>query len=108
MVDIKNVIWKLQNRPVLWQGGRIEKKTEQNYNIPKHTESGNNIQILLDCNHRKGVSTMNWIQGIQRAIDYVEVNITEEIDYEETARHGIFFSVSFSESIWYLVWNVAR
>ncbi len=88
MVDIKNVIWKLQNRPVLWQGGRIEKKTEQNYNIPKHTESGNNIQILLDCNHRKGVSTMNWIQGIQRAIDYVEVNITEEIDYEETARQA--------------------
>ena len=29
---------------------------------------------------------MNWIQGIQRAIDYVEENITEEIDFEKAAR----------------------
>lgn len=28
---------------------------------------------------------MNWIQGIQRAIDYVEANITEELDYEAVA-----------------------
>ena len=31
---------------------------------------------------------MNWIQGIQRAIDYVEANITEEIDFEEVARQA--------------------
>ena len=29
---------------------------------------------------------MNWIQGIQRAIDYVEANITEDINYEEVAK----------------------
>ncbi len=29
---------------------------------------------------------MDWIQGIQRAIDYVEANITDEIDFEETAK----------------------
>ena len=28
---------------------------------------------------------MDWIQGIQRAIDYVEEHITDEIDFEETA-----------------------
>ena len=28
---------------------------------------------------------MNWIQGIQSAIDYVEANLTGEIDYEEAA-----------------------
>lgn len=28
---------------------------------------------------------MDWIQGIQRAIDYVETNITEEIDFEAAA-----------------------
>ena len=28
---------------------------------------------------------MNWIQGIQRAIDYAEANITEDINYEEVA-----------------------
>lgn len=29
---------------------------------------------------------MNWIQGIQSAIDYVEENLTGEIDYEEAAK----------------------
>ena len=28
---------------------------------------------------------MNWIQGIQRDVDYVEDNITEEIDFEQAA-----------------------
>lgn len=31
---------------------------------------------------------MNWIQGIQRAIDYVEENITEEIDFEKVAKQA--------------------
>ena len=31
---------------------------------------------------------MNWIQGIQRAIDYVEENITEEIDFDEAAKQA--------------------
>ncbi len=31
---------------------------------------------------------MDWIQGIQRAIDYVEENITEEIDFEEAAKRA--------------------
>lgn len=38
---------------------------------------------------------MNWIQGIQRAIDYVEANITEEIDYEEAARQAYSSSFHF-------------
>lgn len=32
---------------------------------------------------------MDWIQGIQSAIDYVEANITEEIDYEEVAKKAL-------------------
>lgn len=31
---------------------------------------------------------MNWIQGVQRAIDYVEANITEELDFEEVAKQA--------------------
>ena len=31
---------------------------------------------------------MNWIQGIQRAIDYVEANITEELDFDDVARQA--------------------
>ena len=31
---------------------------------------------------------MNWIQGIQRAIDYVEANITEEVDLEDVAKQA--------------------
>lgn len=36
---------------------------------------------------------MNWIQGIQRSIDYVEENITEELDFEEVASQA--FSSTF-------------
>lgn len=36
---------------------------------------------------------MNWIQGVQRAIDYVEANITEELDYEDIASQA--FSSTF-------------
>lgn len=36
---------------------------------------------------------MDWIQGIQRAIDYVEANITEEIDFEKVAEQ--VYSSSF-------------
>ena len=38
---------------------------------------------------------MNWIQGIQRAIDYVEANITEEIDYEKAAKKAYSSSFHF-------------
>jgi len=36
---------------------------------------------------------MNWVQGIQNAIDYIEDNITEDIDYKKLAR--LAFSSSF-------------
>ena len=38
---------------------------------------------------------MNWIQGIQRAIDYVEANITQEVDFEEAARQAYASSFHF-------------
>lgn len=38
---------------------------------------------------------MDWIQGIQRAIDYVETNITEEIDFEAAAKEAHFSSFHF-------------
>ncbi len=38
---------------------------------------------------------MDWIQGIQRAIDYVEENMTEEIDFEEVARQAYSSSFHF-------------
>ena len=38
---------------------------------------------------------MNWIQGIQRAIDYVEANITEEIDFEKVAEQAYSSSFHF-------------
>lgn len=38
---------------------------------------------------------MNWIQGIQRAIDYVEENICEEIDYERVAKQAYSSSFHF-------------
>lgn len=38
---------------------------------------------------------MNWIQGIQRTIDYIEANITEGIDFEEVARQAYSSSFHF-------------
>ena len=38
---------------------------------------------------------MDWIQGIQRAIDYVETNITENIDFDEAARCAYSSSFHF-------------
>lgn len=43
---------------------------------------------------------MDWIKGIQQAIDYVEEHITEEIDYEEVAKcaysSGFYFQKIFA------------
>ena len=36
---------------------------------------------------------MNWIIGMQKAIDYIEEHLTEEIDYDEVAKES--FSSSF-------------
>ena len=38
---------------------------------------------------------MNWIQGIQRAIDYVEAHITEEIDFDQVAHQAYASSFHF-------------
>lgn len=40
---------------------------------------------------------MNWIQGIQRAIDYIEANITEEIGYAENVEFEVYSSVDISD-----------
>ena len=33
---------------------------------------------------------MDWIKGIQRAIDYSESHLTEEIDYNAVAKEAAF------------------
>ncbi len=38
---------------------------------------------------------MDWISGIQRAIDYVEAHLTEPIDYEEVAKRAYSSSFHF-------------
>lgn len=38
---------------------------------------------------------MDWITGIQRALDYVEAHLTEEIDYAEVARQAFASSFHF-------------
>ena len=40
---------------------------------------------------------MDWIQGIQKAIDYIEENITVKIDYEEVAKRAYTSSFHFKE-----------
>lgn len=38
---------------------------------------------------------MNWITGMQKAIDYIEANLTEEIDYEKVAAESFSSSYHF-------------
>lgn len=38
---------------------------------------------------------MDWVTGIQRALDYVEAHLTEEIDYAEAARQACASSFHF-------------
>ena len=38
---------------------------------------------------------MNWIEGIQRAIDYIESNLTEDIDFESIAAESFSSSYHF-------------
>ncbi|MBQ7337996.1 MAG: AraC family transcriptional regulator [Clostridia bacterium] len=38
---------------------------------------------------------MDWIEGMQRAIDYIEAHLTEEIDYEAVARQSFSSSYHF-------------
>ena len=38
---------------------------------------------------------MDWITGIQKAIDYVEEHLTEELDYEKIAQEGFYSSFHF-------------
>lgn len=38
---------------------------------------------------------MDWIQGIQRAIDYIEAHVTEDIDFEEVAKQAYSSSFHF-------------
>lgn len=38
---------------------------------------------------------MDWIKGIQRAIDYTEAHLTEEIDYDAVAKEAYSSSFHF-------------
>lgn len=38
---------------------------------------------------------LDWIKGIQRAIDYTESHITEEIDYDAVAKEAYSSSFHF-------------
>ena len=39
---------------------------------------------------------MDWITGMQKAIDYIEANLTEEIDYEKVAAESFSSSYHFA------------
>lgn len=40
---------------------------------------------------------MDWMQGIQKAIDYIEENITEKINYEKVAKCAYSSSFHFQK-----------
>lgn len=42
---------------------------------------------------------MDWIIGIQRAVDYIEEHLTENIDYEKVAAESFSSSYHFDKNI---------
>ena len=50
---------------------------------------------------------MDWVTGIQRAIDYIEENLAEELDYEEIAKRAFMSSFHF-QRIWDSLWLFTR
>lgn len=44
---------------------------------------------------------MDWITGIQNALDYIEENITEEIDYEEPGQAQLFLPIPLPAGVFH-------
>ena len=75
----------------------VWKRSATMINTCAHAKSGNGRRISIHCKHRKGSEKMDWIQGIQRAIDYMEENMTEEIDFDKVAQQA--YASSFHGSL---------
>ena len=61
----------------------------------QHRMSGTGARIPLSWNHAERDGAMNWITGIQRALDYVEAHLMESVDYEEAAKQAYSSSFHF-------------
>lgn len=46
---------------------------------------------------------MDWVLGLQNAIDYIEQHLFEDIDYQEIAARS-FFQLSFSACVQHFMW----
>lgn len=51
-------------------------------------KSGSVGEKLIVYSHTEGGLKMDWITGIQRALDYTEAHLTDEIDYEIVAKQA--------------------
>ena len=71
----------------------MEKNIAQHHSAQKVTKS-NAVSSIIGA-YRKETEGMDWITGVQKAIDYVEDHITENIDYEEVAKQAYSSSFHF-------------
>ena len=60
----------------------------------QHKASGKLARILLQYRHARRDIT-DWVEGLQRAIDYIEDHITETIDYNMAAAQSFSSSYHF-------------
>ena len=49
----------------------------------------------------EGEKNMEWVKGLQKAINYIEDHITEDIDYAEIAKQALFFQFPSPEGFPY-------
>ena len=65
-------------------------------NKAKHRISGKAVVSLLYYTMvTEGGKNMEWVKGLQKAIDYIEDHITEDIDYAEIAKQAYSSSFHF-------------
>ena len=60
----------------------------------KHRISGKAVVSLLYYGYGRR-KNMEWVKGLQKAIDYIEDHITEDIDYAEIAKQAYSSSFHF-------------
>lgn len=77
----------------------LVKQSKQRYKKNKsvqcpHSMSGNTTILLVEYSQTGGMN-MYWITGMQQAIDYIEDNLTDDINYEIVAKQSFSSSYHF-------------
>lgn len=84
--------YRLQNAPEPWYDEGNEKSVTK-----QHEMTGRRDGFVIRSDMTGG-KIVDWISGIQNAINYIEAHLTEDIDYEQVARESFSSSYHFQRT----------